>query len=161
MTDQFETTSFEGIVAGLEGLVPELAQARAVVENFQDIVDYHQAMVEASPAWLDLQRAKAKLEQAKTEAATLRAIAEADALECFLLDGNKNPHPAVQVKEMTALGYTYAEAIEYCRQHLPNALKLDKRKFEQVAKVADLDFVTITMQAKGYVKRDLSSSAGS
>lgn len=42
------------------------------------------------------------------------------------------------------------------RQHLPKALKLDKRVFEKVAGVLDLDFVIISEVPSTRVDRDLS-----
>jgi hypothetical protein len=47
-------------------------------------------------------------------------------------------------------------ALIYCRQHLPNALKLDARAFEKAAKVIPLSFVDVVETPKATIATDLS-----
>ena len=69
---------------------------------------------------------------------------------------DKKPHPAVQIKTYTVLEYDEGDALDYCREHLPNALKLDKRAFEKVAKVAEPEFVAVKDEDRATIARDLS-----
>lgn len=150
-------TSFEAAVGDIGYLVRELANQRRNVES----AEWELGSIEQEIAVLfgkRLSTAKARLALTKAEAGELDAQLRLDALEQWERgDGDKSTiHPAIQIKEYTVLGYDLEEAIDYCRDHLPRALKLDKRKFESAAKVVEPDFVTIAKEARATIKRDLS-----
>jgi hypothetical protein len=57
---------------------------------------------------------------------------------------------------LTKIEYDTARALTYAREHLPQALKLDAREFEKVAKVLKLDFVTTHEEPQATIATDLS-----
>lgn len=81
---------------------------------------------------------------------------KAEAVICYLETENKHPHSAVSVGLYTVLKYEDEAAHAYCVAHLQNALKIDRRKFEAVAKVAKLPFVEERKEPRAKIARDLS-----
>ena len=82
---------------------------------------------------------------------TLRQVARATWRET----GNKRPHQGVEIRVYKALSYDQETAKAYAMEHLPQVVKLDKRAFEKVAKVLDLDFVTIHDDPKVFISKSL------
>jgi 3-mercaptopyruvate sulfurtransferase SseA len=74
----------------------------------------------------------------------------------FAETGDKAPHPAVKIKMYTMLEYKDEDAIDYAREHLPGALKLDKRVFARAAKAVAMNFVAILQEPRATIARDLS-----
>lgn len=63
----------------------------------------------------------------------------------------------VQVKIFTIMEYDDQAATDYCLSHNhASLLKLDKRKFEKVAKELQPDFVTIKEEPRAQIASDLS-----
>ena len=148
------TTSYENAVAELEDLVPELARLkRAESSAKRELGKLEREIAAAFGA--KLVSAKARLLMAQTERAEMDAAVRTVALSQFVADGDKKPHPAVTIKINKALLYKPADALDYCREHLPKALKLDKRAFEKAARVIEPDFVEIVDDPKPFVARDL------
>ena len=147
----------------LNELVNELAEARQ-----------RGATLKAEAAWLQDQIAALVAqhygkdqERINAEMADVeRRIAEADtavrqaALDAYTANGNKHPHPAVTVKVFEVLEYDKTEALTYCIRHLWTALKMDARKFEAVAKAAELDFVTRRQEPRATIATKLEVSDG-
>ena len=90
--------------------------------------------------------------EGETEA-TVRALA----VDFYTATGDKRAHEAVTVKVFRDLVYDEVMALIYCRQHLPNALKLDTRAFEKAAKAIPLAFVEFTETPKATIASDLSA----
>jgi len=78
------------------------------------------------------------------------------AVDFYTATGDKRAHGAVTVKVFRDLVYDEVMALIYCRQHLPNALKLDARAFEKAAKVIPLSFVDVVETPKATIATDLS-----
>lgn len=76
------------------------------------------------------------------------------------LTGNKQPHAAVKVVFSTFLDYDPSEALEYARQHLPKALRLNKQAFEKAAKAIEPNFVTMGKEPRTRIASDLSAYLG-
>ena len=139
----------------MDAMIRKLAEAREAATGLKAeydalhaemIAEYKERMDQITG---DLLAANANMKDAD------RAIRTA-ALSTHEETGRRKPHKAVQVKSYTVLGYDPGEAFRYCVQHLTAALKMNKRKFEQVAKVAGLDFVTIGTEPRVTIARDLS-----
>ena len=148
-------TSFESVVADLDYMVRELQRERKQVSSVKR--ELAQIETRIHQQFPELAEARIRLKIAQAEADQLDGQLRLDALEQWERgDGGKNEiHPAIKIKEYTVLDYEQDAAIDYCREHLPNALKLDKRPFEAVAKVAELDFVTISKEARATIATDL------
>ena len=139
----------------MDKLIRDLAIARRDVSDFKDCIEAVKKEIEKEygKELSDLNE-ELSLAQARANDAE-RAIREA-ALESYQADGNKHPHPTITVKVFTYLLYDEGVALDYCIQHLPSALKMDKTKFEKVAKVVQPDFVEIGQEPKPTIARDLS-----
>jgi len=74
--------------------------------------------------------------EAKLRELTLQAYAET---------GDKAPAPGVGIRERTVLTYDGKVAFDWAKSH-KMALQLDKKAFEKIAKVSDLDFVDVTTE---------------
>lgn len=150
------TESFEFAVADLNDLVPLLAAAKAVVDA--EKAEQTKLDAEIESVFGNRRRAlQQRVDDAQAEADVLDAQIRIVALEEHAVTGVKQVHPAVMVKGFTTLSYDQDAALEYCREHLPKALKLHVPTFKKAAKVLDLDFVTISTTAKATVRRDLSA----
>ena len=149
-------TSFESVVADLDYLVRELHRERKQVDSVKRELAQIETLIHRH--FPELAKARIRLKIAEDQAKELDAQLRLDALEQYERgDGGKSDlHPAIKIKEYTVLDYDAGAAVDYCREHLPNALKLDKRPFEAVAKVAELDFVTISKEARATIATDLS-----
>lgn len=110
----------------------------------------------ASPLWQQWESARVNLQIAKGNVLSNEADVRERALGIYEEVGDKIPHPAVTIKMYTVLNYEDLNALDYAREHLPKALKLDKRTFETAAKVLNLDFVTIQQEPRATIARDLS-----
>ena len=105
----------------------------------------------------DLDRINAALSEAQALTKSAEAAVRETALNSYSENGDKHPHAAVAIKVYARLGYDPKTAHAYCTQHLAGALKMEKRKFEKVARVAELDFVTIIDEPQATITRDLSA----
>jgi len=150
----------------LDQLVEQLAQARA---------DLERAVTDDASLELKIETAIAKQFGSKIADAKL-ACADASmlvddltaqvrqaALAAFEQTGDKKPNAAVQIKEYVLITYEDAAALEFCRKVAPNALKLDRRAFEKIAKLGieaggqfAPDFVTVTKEPRASIASDLS-----
>ncbi len=140
----------------MDELIRRLAYDRKVEAEYRQEIAEIEAEIAASPLVKQLERARELLKVAQADVADSEEDVRKAALEAYQADGSKKPHPAVAVKVYTVLDYDPAQALDYARQHLPQAVKLDKRMFEKVAKVADFPFVDITTEPRVTIARDLT-----
>lgn len=153
----------------MQDLIEKLAQAREIEAEYKAQYAALKAEIDAvieERYGLRLGSLEAFLETAEADVTDAENRIRAAALDAFAETGDKHPHPAVGI-QMTRLEYDTAEAIQFCRRAAPNAIKLDKRAFERIARVGkdaggpfDLDFVTIHKEPQATIARDLSAYAG-
>ena len=115
-----------------------------------------QQLLEQTPLYGHLQDVKSLLAAFRTDLDAAETALRSETIEQYHFTGAKK-YPGVEIKLTTRLTYPEQDARDYCREHLPNALKLDRTSFEKVAKVLPLDFVTITQEPKAYIAGDLSA----
>jgi hypothetical protein len=141
----------------MHDLIEALARARNIEQEYREEIKGLEREIALTGIGQRLAYVKndllrvAKLDVEDATAAVRRA-----GVEAFEESGKTRPHPAVQIKQYTVLDYDDAYALEYARQHLPQALKLDRRVFEKVAKAAQPDFVAISKEPRATISRDLS-----
>jgi hypothetical protein len=140
-------------------LVGKLAYARQVEAVEAEAVKEIEAEIEAAYGKM-LALRKKYLATAKADVADAEAAPRAAAVEAYANTGEKKVHPAVMVKEFVAMDYDPEQAKQYAFEHLPSALKLDAKKFEKVALVIPLDFVTIYTEPRATIASDLSAWPG-
>lgn len=147
---EYETETLQGMIEELAKVEHELAYTRtlriAMLNAFMESEEYK-----------NVKDSEAVLAQASE---SLRgAIKETGEAE-YTATGSKRPHPAVGVRLMPRVCYDQAVAVAYCREKLPNALKLDVSAFEKFAKavhsVQPLDFVRIEHEPQITISTDLS-----
>ena len=139
----------------MDKLIRDLAIARRTVQRFKDDIAAVEAEIEAQYGER-LGHLKDSLRLSQDDVLEYEQRVRDAALESYQADGNKHPHPAITVKVFTYLLYDEGVALDYCIQHLQSTLKMDKTKFEKVAKVVKPDFVEIGQEPKPTIARDLS-----
>lgn len=143
----------------MQDAVSKLALARAQTAECRKALDDMLDALHQSPAWQswDEQYEAAKLREAEANDAVRKL-----ALECYAESGNKHPHPAVTVKVATVARYDRDIATEWCKEHLPIALKTvlaNEKLFEVAAKAApaaQVPFFSIEQVPSAAVSRDLT-----
>jgi len=142
----------------LEDAVRELAYARRAEAEYKAEIAEAEEELKADPLYQYVERRRELLRVARSDAADALEAVRKEALATYGEDGDTQPHPAVKIKLYTVVGYERKQALEYCHEHLPQALevKLNEKVFEGVAKAAGLDFVTVAKEPRATVARDLS-----
>ena len=141
----------------LDAQVQKLARMRAFREKYLEETKEIERMFVASPQGQLLSGLKSKLAELDTEVAATEEAIRADAVSQFKATGSRHPHPAVEVKMFKRAIYDAKAALEYARQHIPNAVKLDARKFEQAALKLELGFVEIVVEPRARIDQDLAA----
>jgi len=142
-------------MAKLDKRVEALTVVRRAIAEQQRVVDEALETLQALPEYRALETAGARLRELRANEDAIQEEVRELALREYQKTGNKRPHSAVQIKVFTVLAYDNDKALDYCRQHLPGALKLDKRAFEKVAKAANLEFISVTKVPKATISRGL------
>ena len=140
---------------GLDGLVQELALARAEVEAIQRTISGLQAKIEATELGAELKASGKAFREARGREAEAEQALRCQAIRDY--DGDKRPHEKASIRIVTVVDYDEEEALEHCRQHLPQALRLDKRIFVKAARAVPPPFVTIVEEPRATIARDLST----
>lgn len=140
----------------MENEVAHLAYYRNIVAERKVSLVKAEAELHASPLWQRVGDRHESLNRVKGKQAEAEAEVRKQALAIYLETGDKAPHPAIKVKVYTVLDYEPADALDYAREHLPKALKLDKRAFERAARAIEPDFVDFTDEPRATIARDLS-----
>ena len=115
------------------------------------------AEIEASPMGQTRCRAREELLIAQNSVAVATGNVQSLALRLYAETGDKTPSPDAKIALTTVLEYDLVDALDYAREHLPQALKLNIRTFEKAAKVLGLEFVAITQEPHVRISRDLSA----
>ena len=143
----------------MKELIEQLARDRAVEAEYeQEIADLEALLAKttAGKRLANIKRILLRAAKADVESTT-RAVHKAALAKYRDTIGGKHPHPAVTIKLYTVLEYAPDQALEYARQHLPQAVKLDKCVFERFAKVVTPGFVTKAKEPRATIARDLSA----
>ena len=128
-------------------MIDQLQEQIKVVAEAREIARVESAKrIEALTAWQEENKALytnesvtkgcCELEETKLRDLTLQAYAET---------GNKAPALGVGIRERTVLTYDGKVAFDWAKSH-KMALQLDKKAFEKIAKVSDLDFVDVATE---------------
>ena len=118
--------------------IARLAYIRIVEAEYKAEIAQAQAELEKSTQWQYLEGRREYLRTVQADVADAEIDVRQMGRIIFFETGDKTPHPAVEIKIYTALDYTNEDAIEYAREHLPQALRLIKKTFETAAKAIKL-----------------------
>jgi hypothetical protein len=111
--------------------IAALAAARAESERWNDELDRLEDEFSNRPEVIEAREKRAAYNVAIGQ---LTAAIKLEAQMQFVRDGNKAPHPAVKVREMTKLEYDPDFALTWCKSNMQSFLELDKTAFEKYAK---------------------------
>ena len=142
----------------LAELVRQLAEARrAQALSKQRLAELEKALKESQ----DYKLYSGFLSDANHQATELYHDIRTIAVEIFGQNGDKKPHPAVDIKEMTSMDYDEKLAVAWCKHNFPAAIKLDRSLFEKHARAiretAPIKFVTFTTVPKANIASNLES----
>lgn len=136
--------------------IKRLAKAQYIESELKARMEALRNAVLESPQYKDLDNQLKLIQMAmKSE----REMIENDALALMLTDGNKHPHPAVNIKDFTEV--TIADekgAREWCFDNYRPALKLDEAAFKNALKIGHApDYLgTVITVRKVQIATDLS-----
>lgn len=122
---------------GIAQQVKELGEKRTELEKLQESWRQEQAELEMKNATL-LQQ----IDEIKTNIDALTSTIKEIAIGKFKETGDKVFDGGVKIRIMKKLEYLEENAFGWAMQH-KIALKLDKKDFEKIAKIQDIDFVKI------------------
>jgi len=140
----------------IQKAIESLARSRAIEAEYKTEIKEIQAEMSEMPLGKRLAHVYKLLAVAQEDVADAEIAVRSRALKMYDSTGAKQPHPAVKIAVYTVLSYDPAQALEYARQHLPKALKLDKQVFEKSAKAIEPDFVIVGEEARVRIASDLS-----
>lgn len=139
-----------------------LAKQRALEAQLKaqetELDDFITEKVIEFPEYAQLQEVKANLAEVRKELERYDSEAREVALEVYKEHGLKD-FGGAQVKEYTKLNYSEQDAITWCVQHTHLSLieqKLRKKEFEKVAVELKPDFVTVEVDPRVTISKDLS-----
>ena len=135
----------------MQDKIEALARARRLLKDEQDNLAEIEAEIEATFG-RRLEIAKTQLSTAKDDVQSAEGVVRTAALDLYVQDGDKKPHPAIQIKVYKVYRYDETDALDFAREHMPGALKLNKRAFEKAAKeLSGMDLGDVTEQLREVV----------
>ena len=140
-------------------LIGNLARERERVKAAERALENADKILQLTPEWAARNEVIQELQRARQFEKAQDDIVRAIALSEFGSTGVKSAHPAVTIKMFKRFVYDARQALDYAREHIPNALKLDARAFEKAAQALGLDFVTIEDDPRPQIASDLSEYA--
>ena len=152
--------NFETVKANIKERLRIMAVLEKEAQELTDWIEETGKELEADPIY---QRYEKLVEQRKEVMDKKKNISdglkELAVLQYFDI-GEKKPAPGVEVRIYTRLNYDEETAFSFCEQHLPAALKLDKKKFEKYVKAMEevdpVDFVEIVEDPRVFISGDFS-----
>ncbi len=137
-------------------LIEQLAWARYRLEGQQAEEQGLENELKVTEAGIRLDACWEEQSETRKVIADLEAQIKAEVAVTYDSTGEAHPHDAITVKRFIILEYDPALALAYCQVQLPEALKLDVRMFEKVAKVTKPKFVTERVEMRVQIATDLS-----
>lgn len=137
-------------------LVLDLARAREEKEYSKGKIERLQAEIALTSLGEQLQSAMDRLAAVEETVTAADSALRGAALDSYHQTHVKKVHEAITVKIYTVLEYDEAAAITEAIEHFKWTLKIDKRKFNAIARDADFTFVTKRVDPRVFVARDLS-----
>jgi len=140
----------------MKNTIERLAYLRHNMAEQKNMLAGAEAALRSTVQWAEVEHRRERLRATEMEEQGIETEVRNLALAAYGKTGDKAPHPAVKVKMYTVLDYEDADAFDYAREHLPQALTLNKKVFETAAKSIKLDFVVIQQEPRATIARDLS-----
>lgn len=120
-------------------------QRRQLVERFENSEEYL--------------KIEEQLKETRAEIKEIDRQIRADAVQHYEITGEKDLHPAIGIRMVTSLDYERDYVFDWCLEHLPLALTINKRFFEKHAKAvsetAPVPGVTIEKIPQATISKNL------
>lgn len=144
----------------LQQKLKELAELYLGLEIIKTAEQSQDEKVKALPEYQALENIREGKKQQESDIENLRAEVKNLTMEAYLETDNKKPAPGVGIRVLTKYEYDETKAFDYCLHDLPEALKLDARKFEKYVKgvqdVKPLPFVSVEEYPTATIASDLT-----
>jgi hypothetical protein len=141
----------------IEQKIIELAQARKRLEAAKARKAACMEKLQATVYW---QSMASDIDQATKDVAALTDEIKAEAVSTYMQTGTKKAHPATGIRMTTEIRYNLDTALRWAREHLVEAITLDRPFFEThakaVAKTKPVECVEIVQVPSATIATDLS-----
>jgi len=142
----------------MEDKIKELALTRKDLEYAKRVLAETESRLMDTEIGLQVLQLKTVVKALTEEEKTIRDGLDSEALQIYVNEGDKHPHPAVTVKENNKLLYDPADAIQWAlKLEQMDMISLNKSVFEKAAKSLVLDFVEKRKEPSVTVSTDLSA----
>jgi len=142
----------------MEDKIKELALTRKDLEYAKRVLAETESRLMDTEIGLQVLRLKTVVKALTEEKKTIRDGLDSEALQIYVNEGDKHPHPAVTVKENNKLLYDPADAIQWAlKLEQMDMISLNKSVFEKAARSLVLDFVEKRKEPSVTVSSDLSA----
>lgn len=136
-------------------IVEELKAARERANELREARQKLLAEFQSTPAYVAALAASRKADEEESKAEELVRSA---AVASYLVDGNKHPHPKVEIRLYKIVNeYDEVAAKEWCAQNMRIALKLNTSRFEEAVKCGDVpdSIATVSEEPRARIATDL------
>ena len=144
----------------IEKDVRQLAEYKKSFSDFMALLDYQRELMESTPEGQDYIESTLRLNELKDKMSQLDQTIRDNAVILYFQTGEKKITPHVNIRVTRKPCYEVEQAVEWCRNSLPEALKLDKVKFEKYVRAVDgityLPFVEMTDEPSATISTNLS-----
>jgi len=142
----------------MEDKIKELALTRKDLEYAKRVLAETESRLMDTEIGLQVLQLKTVVKALTEEEKTIRDGLDSEALQIYVNEGDKHPHPAVTIKENNKLLYDPADAIQWAlKLEQMDMISLNKSVFEKAAKSLVLDFVEKRKEPSVTVSTDLSA----
>ena len=142
----------------MEDKIKELALTRKDLEYAKRVLTETESRLMDTEIGLQVLQLKTVVKALIEEEKAIRDGLDSEALQIYVNEGDKHPHPAVTVKENNKLLYNPADAIQWAlKLEQMDMISLNKSVFEKAAKSLVLDFVEKRKEPSVTVSTDLSA----
>lgn len=141
-------------------LVKKLALLRRQVDEAKEQMDTAQRDMEMSEAGQVYLGAKGRYLRLKDSLETQDVLVRDAILVNYRATGEKAPLPQIGIRLDKVVSYDEGQAKDWCLSHLPDALKLDKPKYEKYIKavsgIMDTGVAVVNTKPTVTISKDLS-----
>ena len=141
----------------IDTLVANAASIQREIDNVSGQLQEIREVVERIPVVQQLNELSSRLSRLRKEYEQLRESIRQQCVAVYKETGEKRPHPAAEIRMYTNIIYDEKDAVAFCMERLPEALRVDKRQFKAfVLNVTAPDFVQVEKEPRCFLATDLS-----
>lgn len=140
-------------------LIKQLKLARQDLEDKQTYTAKILQQIQQTALWKEYEFAKQDEDNAKKSLASIDADLRLAALAIYETTQNKKPADGISIVINKSLFYIPTEATAWAKEHQPDLIELNEKKFEKYARaildVTPLEFVTVEEVPSVRIAKDL------